>query len=263
MSLPEPRWEVIDKKHRALRASHGRDYLDGELRNRFQIQLIYISSNLEGISVTWEDAAAIIENFPQPGAVDTSLPAIRQAIGQARALQLIERGASQHTVEPQSHFVKRLHYELMREVHPEDAGNYRDSHRLIAGSSVMTSIPITIAGEMATLSDDLVRTLSRIEFMSIRETVELAARAHHEITRIHPFTDGNGRVARLYLNFVVRRRGLPYVSLPKVGNDQPMNDVLKAADAGDLDPAVRLYGSLIEDSLDQVVAHYGVTGSGS
>lgn len=36
----------------------------------------------------------------------------------------------------------------------------------------------------------------------------LLARAHHEFIRIHPFDDGNGRVVRLLLNYVLLRAGL-------------------------------------------------------
>ena len=42
--------------------------------------------------------------------------------------------------------------------------------------------------------------------------VELAAWVHAEFIRIHPFQDGNGRSARLLLNFILMKRGyLPIV----------------------------------------------------
>lgn len=32
---------------------------------------------------------------------------------------------------------------------------------------------------------------------------------HHRITQIHPFRDGNGRSSRAFLNWMLRKKGLP------------------------------------------------------
>jgi len=37
----------------------------------------------------------------------------------------------------------------------------------------------------------------------------------HPVERIHPFTDGNGRVGRLLLNFTLLQRGYPPAVIPK------------------------------------------------
>lgn len=61
---------------------------------------------------------------------------------------------------------------------------------------------------------------------------------HHRFTQIHPFQDGNGRVARCLLNYVLIEAGyLPVV----VANDDRTAylDALEAADAGELEPLVR------------------------
>lgn len=41
--------------------------------------------------------------------------------------------------------------------------------------------------------------------------VEVAARFHHEFTAIHPFDDGNGRMARLLMNLLLMQKGYPPV----------------------------------------------------
>ncbi len=51
-------------------------------------------------------------------------------------------------------------------------------------------------------------TLSRIE--KIRNVVSLVAWAHGEFVRIHPFRDGNGRMARLLSNCLLSRFGITY-----------------------------------------------------
>ena len=42
-------------------------------------------------------------------------------------------------------------------------------------------------------------------------TVELAALFHYRYIRIHPFEDGNGRIARLLMNFILLRHGYPMI----------------------------------------------------
>jgi fido (protein-threonine AMPylation protein) len=42
------------------------------------------------------------------------------------------------------------------------------------------------------------------------QVIDLAAWTHAEWVRIHAFANGNGRIARLWANFIVRRYGLPF-----------------------------------------------------
>jgi fido (protein-threonine AMPylation protein) len=120
-------------------------------------------------------------------------------------------------------------------------------------------MPSVIPGEVATLGSQAKAFLERREQEPLVEIVRSSAVLHHEITRIHPFDDGNGRVARLYMNYVWRSCGLPYVLLPKAGGEEEMSRVLKEADGGDMEPAVEFYSSLLEDSLDRVLVHYGMS----
>jgi Fic family protein len=53
------------------------------------------------------------------------------------------------------------------------------------------------------------------------------------IIAVHPFEDGNGRTARLAVQFCLRRWGRPLLSLPKVRNDAQWRLALAKAVAGD------------------------------
>lgn len=66
-----------------------------------------------------------------------------------------------------------------------------------------------------------------------------AAWLHHRFAQIHPFQDGNGRVARALASLVLIQAGL----FPLVINrdeKKPYIDALEAADAGDLRPLVEI-----------------------
>jgi hypothetical protein len=69
----------------------------------------------------------------------------------------------------------------------------------------------------------------------------VAAWLHHRFTQIHPFQDGNGRVARALASMVFVQAGL----FPLLVRDQDRSDYIDAlerADDGDLSPLIRLFG---------------------
>jgi len=70
-----------------------------------------------------------------------------------------------------------------------------------------------------------------------------AAWLHHRFTQIHPFQDGNGRVARAIASLVLVKDGL--FPLVVTRDDKPdYLDALEAADRGDLKPLIDLIANL-------------------
>lgn len=70
-----------------------------------------------------------------------------------------------------------------------------------------------------------------------------AAWLHHRFIQIHPFEDGNGRVARALASLVLIRAGWFPLVVNRKGRPTYI-DTLEAADAGDIEPFARLIGSL-------------------
>ncbi len=79
--------------------------------------------------------------------------------------------------------------------------------------------------------------------------VACAAKLHHDFVRIHPFSDGNGRVARLLVNYVLMRSGY----LPLIVRTEDKANYLTAlhlADAGELSALISYFHQLTEWSLN-------------
>jgi Fic family protein len=79
--------------------------------------------------------------------------------------------------------------------------------------------------------------------------VELAARLHHDFVLIHPFDDGNGRVARLLINYVLLRLGFPPL-IVKSADKANYLAALRLADVGQIQSLTDFLGRQLEWSLN-------------
>jgi len=79
--------------------------------------------------------------------------------------------------------------------------------------------------------------------------VQLAALLHYRFVRIHPFDDGNGRMSRLLMNYVLIRHKLPPVVI-KSADKKNYLFALNQADTGDIDAFVRYIGEEMMWSLE-------------
>lgn len=82
------------------------------------------------------------------------------------------------------------------------AGSYKTYPNAIEGSTHQTSTPVDTPLHMSQLADWL--TLRRDDPGTLS-----AAVAHGWLAHIHPFADGNGRLSRILMNFLLMRAGLP------------------------------------------------------
>ncbi len=100
--------------------------------------------------------------------------------------------------------------------------------------------PVKMQALVAWLTDNLRGPL---------DPVALAAKLHYDFVRIHPFDDGNGRVARMLANYVLLYHGYPPLIIPTGEKAQYLN-ALRLADAGDLLPFVDYLARRVAWSLE-------------
>lgn len=83
----------------------------------------------------------------------------------------------------------------------------------------------------------------------LQAVLTLCAWAHSDWVRIHPFANGNGRTARLWVNSIAMRYGLPPFLRIRPRPDNEYGRVSAAAMRGDWGPTVTLFRQLYIDSL--------------
>ena len=79
-----------------------------------------------------------------------------------------------------------------------------------------------------------------------------AAWLHHRFTQIHPFQDGNGRVARALATLVMIREGWFPLVVTDAGRGDYI-DALEMADGGELGPLVRLFSGIQRRALEGAI----------
>jgi Fic family protein len=87
-----------------------------------------------------------------------------------------------------------------------DAGFYRDHGVRIVGANVPTANPASIPR----LMEELIGTIDAQN----EDTVSRVAGIHAQFEKIHPFSDGNGRIGRILTHAMLLRAGLPPAVIP-------------------------------------------------
>ena len=63
--------------------------------------------------------------------------------------------------------------------------------------------------------------------------VELATLVHLKFITIHPFTDGNGRISRILMNFILHRNNYPLLDISYIGRNNYYNALEKSQTKND------------------------------
>jgi Fic family protein len=128
-------------------------------------------------------------------------------------------------------------------------GRYKEhpNHVLLSNGSLHAYAPVSmVAPEMRRLFEQL-RTTAFEE----AHPVEQATYAHHALTVVHPFADGNGRVARA-LASVYLYRGFSIPLVVFANQRRSYLDALSTADSGEPDPWLEFVADRAIDTLQLV-----------
>ena len=149
-------------------------------------------------------------------------------------------------------YIKEVHGVLLRHVKThrvrDAAGNFFDTELVKGTYKTQPNSPTRPDGSMhefcspehtASEMDRLIELYREHQLKDIPVEVE-AAWLHHAFTQIHPFSDGNGRVARILASLVfIKRGGFPL--LIRREDNVSYIDALERADEDDLKPLVRVF----------------------
>ncbi len=128
--------------------------------------------------------------------------------------------------------------EFKKRVYPGQY-KYDNNHVLLPDGSIHWYVDhLQVPGEM----ESLIKWYG--DHRATLHPVELAAGFHHRLVAIHPFTDGNGRVARVIMNLILMQNQYPPAV---IRNEQRREyfDALRKADGGDIAPFTDLVAQAV------------------
>lgn len=192
------------------------------LSRRFTIDYNYNSNHIEGNTLTYGQTELLLLFGKVIGEAEFRDCEEMKASNVGLKMMLSE--ATENKQPLTQNFIRTLHKTLLREdytVYRNLPGGMQTSYTIHAGqyktrpNSVITRygdrFEYVSPEETPALMTDLINWYNSEEELGRLSPVELAALFHYRYIRIHPFEDGNGRIARLLVNYILSRHGLPMI----------------------------------------------------
>ena len=192
------------------------------LSQKFSVEYNYNSNHIEGNTLTYGQTELLLLFGKVSGEGD--LKDFVDMKASAVGVKMVEEAVVDRSVPMTQNFIRQLHKVLLREdytVYRNLPGGHTTSYTVHAGqyktrpNSVITRygtrFEYATPEETSSLMSDLVDWYNEAETSGKYSPVELAALFHYRYIRIHPFEDGNGRIARLMVNYILARHGWPMI----------------------------------------------------
>ena len=191
------------------------------LNRKFMLDFNYNSNHIEGNTLTYGQTEVLLLLGRVVG--DAPMKDFEEMKAHNVGLNMMELQAKEQQPLTET-FIRQLHQVLLREdytVYRELPNGIQTSYTVHAGcyktrpNSVITPtgerFEYASPEETPALMGDLVNWFNEAEQSGQYTPAQLAALFHYRYIRIHPFEDGNGRIARLLVNYILLRQNYPMV----------------------------------------------------
>ncbi|KKK73946.1 hypothetical protein LCGC14_2888720 [marine sediment metagenome] len=165
----------------------------------FAVQFTYNSNRIEGNTLRLHDTKLLLQDGISPS--NKPIDDIKEIENHQNVFyDMVEyEGELSETI------ILKWHYDLLKDTKYDIAGNYRKYDVGMEGSDYTPPLGL----EVADMIRDFYEWFNRSEHKL--HPVELAALVHQKFVSIHPFGDGNGRISRLIMNFILNRFNFPMI----------------------------------------------------
>ncbi len=195
-----------DMKHASTQWKHYLHTLDPvskqKERERFLSQFIAHSNAIEGSTLTIKDTFNyLFQDISPPGKNKKELS---MASNMLHAWQYLEKN---HTQLPTKTHLQRLHALVNKDIEADKTiGTYKKVQNYIG--DIYTSSFLFVPEKMNQLLKWIKKAQTELN------DFEIAFQSHAQFEIIHPFVDGNGRVGRLLLNWLLLHKKLMPLAIP-------------------------------------------------
>lgn len=196
--------------------------VQNKIDQKFMLEFNYNSNHIEGNTLTYGQTEMLLLF----GKVieEANMKDLEEMKASNVGLKMAKEAALNKNQPLSEYFIRVLHQTLLREdytVYRQLPDGTHTSYIVHAGQyKTRPNSVITITGERfeyaspeetPALMKDLIEWYNQEEQAGTMTPIELASLFHYRYIRIHPFEDGNGRISRLIVNYILYRHGYPMI----------------------------------------------------
>jgi len=240
--------EKLRKVEQEIAAARDRGILTAETATNFsrkeQASFVFHSIKIEGSSLTRGETESIL---------DGSTPALSKEMIEpinVRDAYDFCIDNTEYLVTTPELFIRELHKKVLYNISVE-GGVYRKEQVTLSGMSYSPPDWVDVEPFMTQLASELKQLDPQ------KSVLQHAAEMHSKFTSIHPFSDGNGRTARLIMNALLIAEGLPAIVIAH-SDKQRYLDGLVSSNKGDISELCVLFAECLQSSLEQLAGNVGV-----
>jgi len=201
----------------------------------------YDSTNIEGNTFTLQETAQLLFEGITPR---KSLREINEIINHKEAFDYLLKTKSDINKKLILKLHKLVTKNTLKKEIEDQIGIYRTVQVFIRGVEWSPSKTEEVPSEMTKLLSWYTKNKNKLHPLT------LAAYFHVTFEMIHPFVDGNGRVGRLLLNFMLNKNGFPMINIPNKVKHQYYESLEKAQEKGNLKPFINfLYKLIVKNKI--------------
>ena len=198
----------------------------------------YDSTNIEGNTLTLQETSQLLFEGVAPR---KSVREINEAINHKAAFDYILKTKKDISKE----FILRLHELVVKDTLKDELksqiGKYRTLQVYIRGADWLPPKPEEVPKEIGSLLSWHTKNKKNLH------PLILSAYFHSAFETIHPFVDGNGRVGRLLMNFILHKNNLPMINIPHKKKYIYYKVLENSQIKGDLRPLVKFLFDLLKE----------------
>jgi Fic family protein len=241
MANQNPIFQEIDRLKAELDALRPLDPdLLANLREVYNIRLTYNSNAIEGNTLTESETQIVVEKGITIGG--KSLKDHLEAINHVEAIDFIRDLAK--SITPITEWeIRQIHGLVCKG--DRRAGAYRTVNVMAAGTNYRYPDAVKVPDLMAEFGEWLSQPPEL-------HPVEIATEVHARLVTIHPFTDGNGRTARLLMNLHLLRAGYQ-IAVIKAQERAAYIDAVVAWQSGNREPLLLAIIDCVRASLVEIL----------
>lgn len=205
----------------------------------FTSDFTYNSTAIEGNTLTLQETAQLLFEGITPR---KSIREINEVTNHKLAFDYLLKYKEDVTKE----FICNLHKLVVKDTLKEELnsqiGCFRNVQVYIRGTGWLPPKPEEVPKEIKSLL--FWYTINKEKL----HPLILTAYFHAGFETVHPFVDGNGRVGRLIMNFILHKNNYPMINIPNAIKHKYYNALESAQIKGNLKPLVKLLFEILKNS---------------